>query len=219
MHRDLKTSNILLDENNHCHLADFGTCRESMANRTFVGTVPIPPEVLAQLQQPATTTYDGAAADIYSLGVILYELLPKNEYHRSRSGDLLDIRMFIRRHVRLTFRHAEYENLILVCLQPKPTDRLTAVQIIERLYALLRQYQSETKLQQEMRQCSACRDRPRSIRFFPCQHKLMCLLCWQQLQATKDFKKICDVCKKYIQQIRDDDDDDDDDDSTFIIST
>ncbi|CAK7326922.1 unnamed protein product [Dovyalis caffra] len=74
LHRDIKSSNILLDENFKAHLADFGLARlilpyDTHVTTDLVGTLGyIPPEY----GQAAVATYKG---DVYSFGVVLLELL------------------------------------------------------------------------------------------------------------------------------------------------
>lgn len=85
MHRDLKPSNILLDKDNRAKIGDFGfarKCKLSPAGKTpeskfsqNVGTcLYVAPEVRD------STVYD-KNADIYSLGMILFEM-----YHKMGSG-------------------------------------------------------------------------------------------------------------------------------------
>lgn len=74
LHRDIKSSNILLDENFEAHLADFGLARlilpyDTHVTTDLVGTLGyIPPEY----GQASVATYKG---DVYSFGVVLLELL------------------------------------------------------------------------------------------------------------------------------------------------
>lgn len=77
LHRDLKPANILLDQEDQPHLTDFGLAKllESDAGLTHsqavMGTPDyLSPEVAAGKAREVTT-----AADIFSLGAILYELL------------------------------------------------------------------------------------------------------------------------------------------------
>lgn len=72
LHRDLKPTNILFN-NGVVKLADFGFCKELLKEndmtQTMVGSpIYMAPEVLKGL------VYD-SRADIWSLGVILYEML------------------------------------------------------------------------------------------------------------------------------------------------
>lgn len=74
LHRDIKSSNILLDEKFEAHLADFGLARlilpyDTHVTTDLVGTLGyIPPEY----GQASVATYKG---DVYSFGVVLLELL------------------------------------------------------------------------------------------------------------------------------------------------
>ncbi|CAI9275092.1 unnamed protein product [Lactuca saligna] len=74
LHRDIKSSNILLDEDFEAHLADFGLARlilpyDTHVTTDLVGTLGyIPPEY----GQASVASYKG---DVYSFGVVLLELL------------------------------------------------------------------------------------------------------------------------------------------------
>lgn len=94
IHRDLKPSNILVDAQGHVHLLDFGIAKLLDAASPgegsptqFVGTVLTPvyasPE---QLQGTAVST----ASDVYSLGVVLYEILAGvRPFRAGKGGDAL----------------------------------------------------------------------------------------------------------------------------------
>jgi streptogramin lyase len=75
VHRDVKPSNVLLDENEHVYLADFGLTRrlsDEASLRSDALAVGTPAYVAPE--QLEGRTVDGRA-DVYSLGCLLYECL------------------------------------------------------------------------------------------------------------------------------------------------
>lgn len=73
VHRDVKPQNVLVDQDGHARLSDFGIAQavENVA-LTQTGTVLGTPQYMAPEQARGQPT--GPTSDIYSLGVVLYEL-------------------------------------------------------------------------------------------------------------------------------------------------
>jgi serine/threonine-protein kinase len=92
VHLDLKPSNVLVDMHGQPKLVDFGVAG------LLEGVADAPAEVAATRSRPITPEYASpellrgdaisTAADVYSLGVVLYELLTGSRAFRSTRSDL-----------------------------------------------------------------------------------------------------------------------------------
>jgi serine/threonine protein kinase len=81
IHRDIKPANILIDHNDRAMLADFGIAQSPLKAAKSIGTIKyMSPEQLAG--EPAAVP-----ADIFSLGVVLYEALTRRLPYPSTSTD------------------------------------------------------------------------------------------------------------------------------------
>src|SRR5579884_1028943 len=73
IHRDLKPQNVILDDEGRARVTDFGIARAGASDMTLTGSIMGTAQYLSpeQAQGFAVTT----SSDLYSVGVILYELL------------------------------------------------------------------------------------------------------------------------------------------------
>src|SRR5262249_58207447 len=76
LHRDVKPANVLLDAHDNAYVTDFGLARrlEGPGRLTQSGVIVGTPQYIAPEQARAEKRLT-TAADVYSLGAILYEVL------------------------------------------------------------------------------------------------------------------------------------------------
>lgn len=122
VYRDLKPENVLLDAAGNIQLTDFGLSKEGIADNTsahsFCGT----PEYLAP--EILTRAGHGRAADWWSLGALLYEMLTGMPPFYSRNRDRL-FHKILKATLRMPrFFSPAAKSLLLGLLDRNPTTRL-----------------------------------------------------------------------------------------------
>ncbi|WZZ47826.1 hypothetical protein YC2023_044085 [Brassica napus] len=148
IHRDMKSSNVLLDENLEARVSDFGMARlvsaldTHLSVSTLAGTPGyVPPEYYQSFRCTAK-------GDVYSYGVILLELLSgkkpidpgefgednnlvgwaKQLYREKRGVEILDQELVTEKSGDVELFH--YLKIASVCLDDRPFKRPTMIQVM-----------------------------------------------------------------------------------------
>ncbi|MHC5544204.1 serine/threonine-protein kinase, partial [Singulisphaera rosea] len=129
VHRDLKPFNILISPEGVPKVADFGVARwlKSEDHLGHDGDILGTPRYMAPEQANGSLHEVGPAADIYSLGVILYEMLTGRPPHQSTSA--LETLTLVREKEPVPPREIQprlsrdLETIVLKCLRKEPTRR------------------------------------------------------------------------------------------------
>jgi serine/threonine-protein kinase PpkA len=137
VHRDIKPENILFREDDSPVLTDFGIARtiKSKANMTQVGAVIGTPYYMSPEQAKGETS-DGRS-DLYSLGVVLYEMLTGNRPFQADSSLALGIKHIHEQAPKLPLNLFALQPIMDKLLAKKPEQRFqTARELIDILESI-----------------------------------------------------------------------------------
>lgn len=128
IHHDIQACNVLIRENGHCAITDFGTSY-TMSTGPVVPTISMvssdsphmPPEVRCP---PPKTCHIWHAVDWFSAGVILYRLLNSGVYPIFPEPHVIDLDQLDKLHIYMSENTTCVKTLVKRLLWPNPKLRL-----------------------------------------------------------------------------------------------
>lgn len=128
IHRDLKPSNVMVDKNGDPQVMDFGLAKQDVfeATMTLSGEVLGTPAYMSPEAAKGESRLSDPRTDIYSIGVMLYELLTGELPFRGDFAQLVQQILHAKPRSLVEMNpavHHELETICLKCLEKEPADR------------------------------------------------------------------------------------------------
>ena len=151
LHRDLKPQNVMIDEEGKARIMDFGLARFLKSDGTTETGVVVGTPAYISPEQVEGLEIDGRS-DLYSLGVVLYEMVTGKTPFQSEIGLSLALKHVIEmpkdpREINAEIPEA-LSRIILKCLEK---DREIRYQTAEELIADLNQVENDLKTREILR--------------------------------------------------------------------
>jgi serine/threonine-protein kinase len=155
VHRDLKPENVLITDDHEIRIMDLGVAKLQEASIAITKEGQFAGSVLYAAPEQFGPDEVGPSVDLYSLGVMLYELATgDNPFRRDGAAAVIEAHV---NHTapRITDLNTEttsfLSELISVLLAKKPTDRFESAQVLQEVLAEAERSQWWTELAPKLR--------------------------------------------------------------------
>src|SRR5246500_4948884 len=125
IHRDLKPHNVIVDDSDHAKVTDFGIARAGASDMTETGSIMGTAQYLSPEQAQGHAV--SASSDLYSIGIVLYELLTGRVPFDAESAVTIALKHVSEAPPPMTVFNPEVppelEQIVMWALNKNPVDR------------------------------------------------------------------------------------------------